>query len=208
MKKVAIGMGVGICLFLFFSCSLFSPDLELTRGSIIGTVQFQNDLSHDGIIVSVEMIDGVQTESVSRAINGEITRGVKKTSMTGVDGSYAFNDLEPGDYILSALCGDAKEKTKTDKVTVNKAKMTTAPVLRLTAVGNIAGRIRLDDAETGNQGFLVFIAGTSDMAMTDNLGNFVIRAVPAGTDYTLIIMKGDYLYEWESVDVEPRTGVE
>jgi hypothetical protein len=68
--------------------------------------------------------------------------------------------------------------------------------LQLTPIGSLLGRIKLDGNETDNLGFLVFIAGTSYMAMTNDAGNFTIRGIPAGSGYEVVIMKGSYTSVW------------
>jgi hypothetical protein len=67
--------------------------------------------------------------------------------------------------------------------------------LNLTPVGNIAGRATLAGAATGNLGIMVFIAGTSFSAMTDDAGSYTISEVPAGTGYVLVatsVITGGY----------------
>ena len=68
-------------------------------------------------------------------------------------------------------------------------------------VGHIRGRITLDGNASGNLGFIVFIAGTSFMAVTDDAGNFSIIDVPVGSDYLIVVMKGDKTRKVQVADV-------
>jgi hypothetical protein len=99
-------------------------------------------------------------------------------------------------YTIYASSRDSKEKAVAVNVTALEGKAITAAELNLTPVGSLTGKVTLDGASSGNEGFLVFIAGTSYMAVTDSLGNFTISDVPVGANYTVIIMKGSYTTIW------------
>ncbi|MDR3284138.1 MAG: collagen-like protein, partial [Treponema sp.] len=83
----------------------------------------------------------------------------------------------------------------------------TAADLNLTAVGSITGKITLDGTPTGNFGFLVFVASTSYMAMTDDAGSFEISDVPVKSypGYQVYITKGAYTDVWNTVTVSAGT---
>ena len=63
--------------------------------------------------------------------------------------------------------------------------------LKLDKTGEIAGKATLAGALSGNLGIIVFVPGTSYIAITDDAGNYVISWVPEGT-YEVAAMKDDY----------------
>ena len=56
------------------------------------------------------------------------------------------------------------------QLVVKADENTVVDPLNLTATGSISGRITIDGSGWNNIGFLVFVAGTSYMAMTDDSG--------------------------------------
>lgn len=62
--------------------------------------------------------------------------------------------------------------------------------LKLSKTGEISGTVTLEGAPTGNLGIMVFIPGTSYLAITDDAGNYVISWVPAGTHDVAAIKDG------------------
>ena len=170
---------ISIILLSFIGCS--DSDLNLGiqtvyTGNISGTVRYSNldEFSNNGIIVTLERT-GIRT-------------------ITSDDGSYIFENLEEGVYTVSAQSPYSSEKTVCANVVVRAAETTIAESLNLIATGSITGRITLDNADTGNSGFLVFVAGTSYMAMTDDVGNYKISGIPAGKDYLVIATKNDVFH--------------
>ena len=72
--------------------------------------------------------------------------------------------------------------------------------------GSITGRLKLDNKNTGNFGFLVCVAGTSYMAISTDDGTFTINDVPAGDGYLVIIMKGNYNEFWSDTPLSVTGG--
>lgn len=191
-------------LFCFISCNGAINDEIITEnlpsGKISGKVIFSNaeETQNDGIIVSLDKSDGLRTVAVSRAVNSRsinnVSRAIVSTEMTSNDGSYTFENLTPGVYTVYASSSFSKEKAVCTNVVVRSAETTTVETLNLTATGNISGNITLDNSTTGNIGFLVFVAGTSYMAMTDDSGNFTISDVPAGEGYQVVATKNGIIH--------------
>lgn len=167
----------------------------LPTGKISGKVIFSNaeENQNDGIIISLDKSDGLRTIAVNKAETSRnivnSARSLIATEMTLNDGTYSFENLSPGVYTVYASSSFSKEKAVSTNVVVRSAETTTVETLNLTATGNISGTITLDNSTTGNIGFLVFVAGTSYMAMTDDSGNFTISDVPAGTGYQVVATK-------------------
>jgi hypothetical protein len=115
-------------------------------------------------------------------------RAVAASTTTGSDGSYGFNSVMPGTYTIYASSKDSSEGAVTTNITVTAGARVVAADLLLTPVGSLSGRIQLEDNETGNLGFLVFVAGTSYMAITNDAGDFSIGGIPAGSDYEVVVL--------------------
>ncbi|MDR1565903.1 MAG: hypothetical protein LBS48_01305, partial [Treponema sp.] len=83
--------------------------------------------------------------------------------------------MEAGTYTVYASSADAQERAVAANVVVASGQAVTAEDLALTAVGNITGYVILDSNITaGNLGSLVFVAGTSYMAVTADNGKYTI----------------------------------
>ena len=74
------------------------------------------------------------------------------------------------------------------------------------ANGSICGTVTLDGTKSGNTGILVFVAGTSYMAMTDDSGNYKISDVPAGSGYQVVATKNGVIHYLSSNVTVPANG--
>ena len=211
MKKIlSLLLIVLSSLFILFSavsCAGESSDSGIeshANGKISGTVTFSNvdSSSNGGIIVTLDKTDGLRSVAVanaveSRSINGA-SRSVVGTTLTKRDGSYLFENLEAGTYTVYAASSYSSEKAVCTNVVVRSAQTTVADLLNLTATGSICGTVTLDGIRRGNTGFLVFVAGTSFMAMTDDSGNYKISDVPAGSGYQVVATKNGIIHSLSS----------
>jgi hypothetical protein len=181
-------------------------------GSISGKVIYTNlnESSNAGIIVTLEKTDGLRTIAVMRSAKArniaDNSRSIAANTITSSDGSYLFENLEEGTYTVYAASPYSSEKAVYTNVVVRSAEQTIAEVLQLIATGSISGTITLDDNSTGNTGFLVFVAGTSFMAMTDDAGNYKISDVPAGANYQVIATKDGVTHSLSSNVVVTANG--
>ena len=177
-----------------FTGSTTEPEVTAT-GKISGTVK-QNgieDCNRSGIILTLEKTDGLSTQTA-------IQTAALPSCVTPFDGSFLFENLEPGIYTVYALSPKSSPSLKAvcTNVVVRAAETTVAETLKLTATGSIKGKITLDNSLTGNTGFLVFVAGTSYMAMTDDAGNYTISGVPAGEGYLVVATKNGVIHNLSS----------
>ena len=190
VKRVGIVLSVlaVICLTLLTVSCKQELDPGKTVGSIQGKVFYSNGENHSGIILTLDRTDGL------RAItDSDGSRAIVAMASSKSDGSFEFNNLEPGTYTIYAASNDSVEKAVSTNVVVKGAETITAEVLKLTATGSISGYVVLDGTRTGNIGFEVFLAGTSYAARTDDTGYFCITGVPAGKSYQLVVSKGNFI---------------
>lgn len=194
---------VSFIIGLLFSCNVNVESTDnIEYGTIIGKAYYSNSTDASGINISLESTDGLRALSVSRAIQaGEInasTRSIVSSDMVESDGCYTFTNVLPGTYTLYASSNTSSERAVTTNVQVYANRTVTADDLKLTATGCISGKVTLDYSSTNSYGFIVYVASTSFSAMTGLDGKFSISGVPAGTDYSLIISKGEFTYLWKT----------
>lgn len=170
-------------------------------GSIGGRV-LVSGRSASNVLMSIESLDssGV-TKSVCQMASTRpsarstlaptISRDILAQSTTDASGHYTFDNLQPGAYTIYASDPGTLEKAVMANLTVGAGNRTIASDLNLTAVGSISGKVSLGQA-TGNLGILVFIAGTSYLAVTDDSGSYTISNVPTGPGYLLVAKNEGY----------------
>ena len=201
-KSLVFGFLTVVLALALIACpnGPLSDDDENT-GSITGRAVFTDtSTGNSGITITLERTSGLFTASVvqiGRSItNGgssNTARSVTASAITGADGSFTISNVPFGNYILYASSQNSLEKAVYANVNVTSNIQINIGILPLTPVGNISGRITVNGSSANMvaTGFLVSVAGTSYMAMTNLNGEFTITGVPAGS-YTLIIMKGIY----------------
>lgn len=204
MKKFLTVLAGIMTVLSFVACSVpvldgnsGNPGNPGQYGSIVGKAVYSNAEDNSGIIVSIEKTDGVKTAAVSKTVaDGTkiIAKSVLNYRTTNADGEYSFTNLAEGTYTIYASSNNSSEKAIFTNVVVTAGKSVTVEELKLTATGSITGNITIDKKSTGNAGFLVFVAGTSYMAITDDAGNYTISSVPAGSKYQVIVSKGELLF--------------
>jgi len=168
-----------------------------STGVITGQALFTSGTDHGGITITLEETDGLRSASFLNANHG-IAMGARSvgartftaTTQTATDGSFTFNNIPEGRYILYASSRDSLEQAVAIGVTVAAGEVLDLETLRLTPVGSMSGQITVDN--TGAWGFLVSVAGTSFMAVTDVNGIFTISGIPAGNNYHVIVMRGNF----------------
>lgn len=199
MKKNNLLILISLILsFVFIGCH-FSPKTPAEQqpsGEIQGKAVYNNYDDATGIIVTLEK-------------SGE-TSHIEASKVLNEDGCFLFNNLADGTYTVYASSNSSSEKTVSINVNITNGKSISIEDLQLTGTGNVSGTITLDDKDINNEGFLVFIAGTSYMAMTDTSGKYNISNVPAGSNYHLIVMKNNLTFSLMtdlSVNVNATTPV-
>ena len=186
--KAFIAIALIASVFLLAACQQEPAVQNEPLGCITGHVFYSNGDDHSGIVLTLDKTDGLRAITKSDG-----SRAIVSMSSSKEDGSFAFYDLEPGTYTIYASSNDSVEKAVSTNVVVRGSDAVTADDLKLTATGSISGNVIMDESKTGNVGFLVFLAGTSYVAVTDDSGYYCISNVPAGEDYQLVVSKGGYI---------------
>ena len=209
-KRLSVALTALVGAFLLVgavSCSSDSDGIgsgTTATGKISGTVQYSNvdGKNHGGIMLTLDKTDGLRTVAVSQSVASRsvvsAARTIVASNVSSADGSYSFEGLQAGTYTVYAASSYSSERAVCTNVVVRAAETTIADVLKLTATGSIAGTVTIDGNASGNTGFLVFVAGTSYMAMTDNAGNYVISGVPAGKGYQVVATKNGVIHNLSS----------
>ena len=206
MKKLKMFLGlVGIISILAMSISCNNgvnpednsgksePGVASQTGSIKGKVLYSNSNDSSDILVCVEKTNGGVAQSVRELARSAVARSSFITKKASKDGTYSFDDLEPGTYTVYASSDYSKEKAVTTDVVVKANNTATAADLKLTATGNISGKVILDGTSTDNAGFIVCVSGTSYLAVTADDGSYTIYDIPAGQEYSLSVVFGTFV---------------
>lgn len=212
MKKALLVLMIAILTAFLGGCLSKTEDtnnskvtVETTKvGSISGVAKYKNQSDFSNILITVEKLSsGAVTQSVKRAISLKRSVGIVayKTTTTDKNGNYKLTGLEEGTYTVYASNQDSTEKAVKTNIEVRANIETTATILQLTPTGNISGKIIVNSKETGNLGYLVCVAGTSYLSVTDDGGNFKIDNIPVGTGYALLVLKGNETKNIKFVDV-------
>ena len=183
-------------------------DESNSPGTVKGRITYQGGTDFSGITVTLEKVSGGETGKIIAAkaavAAGEaagkiaLTSSDAMTTVTVKDGSYQFTDVAPGEYSLTAQ-KTADHLAKVSNISVTAEGPTVVDVV-LTATANIVGTVLLEGMDE-YAGVLVYIAGTSYMAMTDSEGSFSISDVPIG-DYDLVVNAHDYDVEKAAVTLD------
>lgn len=178
-------------ILIYTGCDNETPQAPpVTTGSITGTAKFSSGSDNSGINVVVSKSDGLTSSEETYY-----------TAATDSHGLFLIKDVQPGNYTVYASSTKSVEKAVSRTVSVKVGQTTTIGDLVLTPTGEIRGNIAIDGSNSGNAGLMVFLEGTSFVAVTDDKGDFCIQGVPAGSKHKMFVQKGvfiDYLSEVET----------
>ncbi|AKQ63630.1 regulator of chromosome condensation, RCC1 [Myxococcus hansupus] len=156
-----------------------SFNLEPLYGQLAGTIQLQGASNHAGITVTLD------------------EAGL--TSTTNAQGQYAFNNVTPGTYTLTARRNFYAQVQRTVEIQVGVTPAVSFTLEHL--YGQLAGVIQLEGGGAPGD-ILVTLTGTSLSATTDAQGQFSFGRIPAGP-YTLNAQKQDFSSVQQAVEVRP-----
>ena len=179
-----------------------------TTGDIRGNAHYSGQSNSSGISVTCESTHGARSLTVSRMLSGAGVgaRTIAAQATTDSSGAYTLTGLAEGTYTIFASSQNSLEKAVTTGVTVISGKTVTATDLKLTPTGEISGTAKLNGAANGNLGIVVFIAGTSYSAITDDSGAYKMSSVPTGMGYTLVASSSNAGYDSAITSVDVTAG--
>lgn len=139
----------------------------LSTGTVTGTLVFA---------------DGSDASNTSVTLTGAGARGTR----TGAGGSFTFEKVPAGAWVVSVDLVDTREKRASVGVAVTGGTHDVGEI-RMTTVGRVGGTVTFNGAPAGN--VQVAVAGTALAAVTDALGRFDFAEVPTG-DATFVATSG------------------
>jgi len=162
-----------------------------TNGGPVADAVLQLEPVIGGLAASVRgrLARDTSAESSTKAGNAGIVAAVSadknsslRVTTSGTDGRFAFADVDPGVYLLSATAGDHMGATQHLVVPTLALALaeTTLVDIALTPTGTFLGNATLE-AATNHQGIVVYVQGTSYVGVTDPAGHYAIAGVPVGT---------------------------
>jgi len=163
--------------------------IETDGGAVLtGTVRDTEGRPAEGAVLALESMAGGQPLSLVRLLGGssEIELAEKAggiaTTTSGKDGRYHFNGLAFGDYLLTSSLRDHQGDHQ--KINIPEfdaaAAGTTFVDIQLMPTGTLLGNAELENA-TDHSGTVVYIGGTSYVAVTDPAGDYSLTGVPIGS---------------------------
>ncbi len=139
------------------------------KGSEV-TLNFK--FSTSKITGKVVFADGANPQNLTVNAVGPETRGAR----TAADGSFTFENVKTGAYLVSVEAADTKEGR------VAMGVFASGPVdtgeLRLTPVGRVGGIVTFNSMPA--EGVEVTVPGSSLAAVTDSAGRYLLEGVPTG----------------------------
>ena len=195
-------------LILFLACgkddNQYAPlgNDETPRATVVaGVVREANQGAVTDALVIIEPAnDGVpaSAEFLSKNIGAMATSTPgRRVTTTNARGRFAFDAVESGDYYLQVIADDHLGAMHSIRVPDRTAFVDTVYAdVNLTPTGTFSGVAALENA-TAHQGTVVYVQGTSYVAVTDPTGAYVISDVPVGS-YTVRAEHAHYLEDTEN----------
>lgn len=167
--------------------------------TIAGLAHAQDGSGLQGVVVTLEATDGGVSASVRRAIreSGTSARSLKvgvqplgssalagpsRSAVTDAHGRFAFPDVSPGTYLLTGIAQNhiAGVVRATVKPFGSTAVDTTFVDIAMMPTGKFYGTVTLENA-TNHQSTVVYVDGSSYVAVTNGAGAYLIEGVPVGS---------------------------
>ncbi len=162
-------------------------DIEQPGGAVVtGQVRaVQGGAAPDAVVTLEFMVAGRAASVAARTGPWDALDAAKsgrvRTAVADAAGRYAFDALAAGDYLLTTSLRD--HAGSSDHLTISQAAAdkadTTVVDIQLMPTGTILGSATRENALDQN-GTLVFVDGTSYVAVTDAVGGYSLTGVPIG----------------------------
>jgi hypothetical protein len=178
---------------LLWGCSDQSPPteplsgIEVRDGAVLsGTVLDTGGRPAPNAVLALERVEGGLSATVGRAVSGvsitaDKAEGVRST-VSDRAGRFVFGGLDAGTYLLTSSlrdhAGDSRSLEIPPGVAANAE--TTYVDIQLVPTGTFLGSATLENA-IDHTGTVVFLEGTSYVAVTDAAGGYSLTGVPIGT---------------------------
>jgi hypothetical protein len=176
---------------------VFEP-LPASGTVVEGVVKDSGGSAIADAVVTLETMEGGVAASVRQSIDtsrrrvapmgGAATTALRST-VTDATGHYAFDGVASGAYLLSA--SRAHHLAGIEHVQVPAGSQAVAVNIVLTPTGSLYGVATLENA-TNHQSTVVYVEGTSFVAVTAPSGAYIVADVPIGT-WTVRATHGGYL---------------
>ena len=192
--------------------SAFAPLPAPAAGAVIaGSAHAQGGSALQGVVVTLEAIDGGVSSSVYHAIRGQAPAARAQISATGkprssapasigdrlanaalaspsrstvtdVHGRFAFAEVPAGAYLLTGIAQNHIAGIVRANVMPfsSTAAETTIVDIAMMPTGKFYGKVTLENA-TNYQSTVVYVDGSSYVAVTNAAGNYTIEGVPVGS---------------------------
>ncbi len=128
----------------------------------------------------VTFADGSDASGLPVVLLGPVGKRIETAS----GGTYSFDKLPSGVYLVSVEAGDSREGKLSVGTESDGAKMLALPDLVFHAVGTLSGKVN-DALMMPVAGATVYLSGSDKVSLTDGMGVFSFSDVPAG-EYSLV----------------------
>lgn len=195
-------LGVGLVLAFAFGCGRdrgVDPLLPGPSGNVVaGTVVVADGSAAAGVAVTLERVVGGLSATVLHAGNSasrpatarasapkpeangaNATDAEVRATITDGAGHFAFAGVDAGEYLVTGVARHYQSGYGRVTVEANQTD-TTFVNIHLSPTGTFSGLATLQ-AELNHAGIVVYVTGTSFVAVTNATGRFVMTDVPVGT---------------------------
>lgn len=174
------------------------PDEPEASGAVVaGTVRVPDGDAVAGVAVALEPLrDGIPASVWARvratgadlrsggtAGEGSGVAAAPRAAVTDAHGRFAFAGVDPGAYLVRSSAQDHRAGAGLAQVLppAEAAAETTFVDIDLVPVGKVHGTATLSGHGGSHAGTIVYVGGTSNVAVTDDAGAWLLDDVPVGT---------------------------
>ncbi len=188
---VVFGLAAALAA-LVWGCSDQSPPteplsgIEVRDGAVLsGTVLDTGGRPAPDAVLALERLEGGVSATVGRALSGAHAAADKaegvRSAVSDRAGRFTFAGLDAGTYLLTSSLRDHAGDSRSLEIPPGAAANaeTTFVDIQLVPTGTFLGQATLENA-VDHTGTVVFLEGTSYVAVTDAAGGYSLTGVPVG----------------------------